>query len=75
MLTFLHYDSFPREDDSAPRQVILKKMCNEPLGTFKACMQANDFNENNCLPSKGILDKCGSAAFRNVNEDTSLVFN
>ena len=75
MLTCLDYDSFPREDDSAPRQVILKKMCHDFLGTFKACMQANDFNENNCLPSKGDLDKCGAAAFRNVNDDVTLVFN
>ena len=67
--------SFPREDDSAPRQVILKKMCPEVLGIFKACMAANDYNENNCLESKGNLDKCGGAAFKQVNEDVSLVFN
>ena len=37
-------------------------------------MQANDFNENKCLPSKGELDVCAKASFRECNEDKSKIF-
>ena len=65
---------FPREDESAPRQVILRKFCPEKVNTFRACMAANDFNENNCLEPKGILDKCASAAFKECNMNADAVF-
>ena len=67
-------NSFPREDESAPRQVILRKFCPEPMGVFRACMSANDYNENKCLEPKGILDKCASAAFKNCNSDPNATF-
>ena len=65
---------FPREDESAPRQVILRKFCPEDLGAFRSCMQANDFNENKCLETKGVLDKCAGGAFKSINNDPAATF-
>ena len=65
---------FPREDEGSPRNAILQQFCMEDLTLFKKCMNENDYNENNCLPSKGILDKCASNAFQTVNNDPSFVF-
>ena len=39
-----------------------------------SCMAANDFLEANCLESKGILDKCASKAFKQVNADENYKF-
>ena len=65
---------FPREDEGSPRNSILADFCKEDLGVFKQCMMENDFNENNCLTSKGVLDKCASSAFKTVNSDPSFIF-
>ena len=65
---------FPREDDGSPRNAILAQFCPTDLGQFRKCMTENDFNENNCLESKAILDKCAGAAFKKVNSDPSFVF-
>ena len=59
--------SFAREDDGSPRQDILQKFCPNDLSAFRACMSANNNDENKCLETKGILDKCAAAAFRTVN--------
>ena len=37
-------------------------------------MTANDFNENNCLGTKKILDICAAAAFKKVNADPNATF-
>ena len=66
--------SFPREDEDSPRQAILAQFCKEDMGTFRNCMQANDFNENNCLVQKGILDKCSAKAFKEVNANKDFIF-
>lgn len=62
-----HTKSFAREDEGAPRQDILIKFCPTDLSAFRACMTANGNDENRCLESKGILDKCAGKAFREVN--------
>ena len=59
--------SFAREDESAPRQDILGKFCPDDLKAFRACMSANGNDENLCLDTKNVLDKCANAAFRTVN--------
>ena len=58
---------FAREDDDSPRQDILIKFCPESLKEFKTCMKANGNNENECLTTKGVVDKCAAAAFKEVN--------
>mmetsp|Transcript_47965 Transcript_47965/g.63489 ORF Transcript_47965/g.63489 Transcript_47965/m.63489 type:complete len:94 (+) Transcript_47965:66-347(+) len=58
---------FAREDDDSPRQDILGKFCTDDLKDFRTCMAANSNDENKCLKPKGILDKCASAAFKEVN--------
>ena len=58
---------FAREDDDSPRADILKKFCPEELKGFQTCMAANQNDENKCLESKGILDKCSALAFKEVN--------
>ena len=68
------YTSFPREDEDSPRQAILAKFCVADVTTFRACMSANAFDENKCLESKGVLDKCASKAFKDVNADANYVF-
>ena len=65
---------FPREDEGSPRNAILAQFCKSDLDIFRQCMTENDFNENNCLSSKGVLDKCAGAAFKQVNEDPQFVF-
>ena len=65
---------FPREDEGSPRQAILVKFCQSDLTGFRACMTANNFNENACLQSKGILDKCAAAAFKEVNSNPEFIF-
>ena len=65
---------FPREDEDSPRQAILAKFCAVDLGAFRACMTANNFDENKCGPTKAVLDKCSSSAFKNVNADENYVF-
>jgi hypothetical protein len=59
--------SFAREDEGSPRVDILDKFCQVDLKRFRACMTANGNDENKCLESKGILDKCASIAFKKVN--------
>ena len=66
--------SFPREDESSPRQAILDKFCKTDLVAFRSCMTANDFNENKCLQPKGVLDKCAAKAFKEVNSNPEWVF-
>ena len=68
------YFSFPREDDGSPRQAIMNQFCESNLGEFRSCMAANDFNENNCLESKGTLDKCAALAFKKVNSESQYIF-
>ena len=58
---------FPRDDEGSPRQDILTKFCPADLSLFKTCMTANGNDENKCLESKGILDKCAALAFKTVN--------
>ena len=58
---------FAREDDDSPRQDILSKFCAADLKAFRTCMGANNNDENKCLEAKGILDKCASLAFKEVN--------
>ena len=58
---------FAREDEAAPRMDILNKFCPTELKSFKTCMGANGNDENKCLESKGILDKCAGIAFKEVN--------
>jgi len=65
---------FPREDESSPRQSILAQFCAEDVNSFRACMAANDFNENKCLASKKILDKCAATSFKKVNSEPEFVF-
>jgi len=60
-------DSFAREDESSPRSDILDKFCPEQFRLFRACMVANGNDENKCLESKGIVDKCAALAFKEVN--------
>ena len=66
-ITFLYEYSFAREDEEAPRQNILSKFCPTDLKNFRACMNANANDENLCLEPKGVLDKCASGAFKEVN--------
>ena len=65
---------FPREDDGSPRNAILAQFCPQDLKGFRDCMAANDFNENNCLETKAILDKCAGQAFKKVNSDPQFIF-
>jgi hypothetical protein len=37
-------------------------------------MNANNYDENKCLETKGILDKCASKAFKKVNSEPEWVF-
>ena len=37
-------------------------------------MTANNYDENRCLDTKGILDKCASAAFKKVNAEPEWIF-
>ena len=73
-VNFVFDDSFPREDDGSPRQKILEYFCNDQVKSFRTCMAANGFVEDKCLETKGILDKCASAAFKKVNSDKEFVF-
>ena len=59
--------SFAREDEGSPRQDILQKECPDQLGKFRECMIANGNDENKCLDSKAVLDKCAGLAFKMVN--------
>ena len=59
--------SFAREDEGSPRMDILAQFCPEQLGEFKICMAANAGDENKCLDTKGILEKCSGVAFSTVN--------
>ena len=58
---------FAREDEDSPRQDILSKFCAPEVKGFRGCMSANNNDENRCLESKGLLDKCAGAAFKEVN--------
>ena len=58
---------FAREDEDSPRQDILSKFCTNDLKAFKTCMAANGNDENKCLETKNLLDKCGGKAFAEVN--------
>ena len=65
---------FPREDEGSPRQAILAQFCTAEVSSFRNCMAANDFNENKCLESKGVLDKCAALAFKKVNSNPEFIF-
>ena len=41
---------------------------------FRKCMKENNFDENRCLQTKGILDKCAGKAFKKVNAEPEWVF-
>jgi len=58
---------FPREDDNAPRTMILKKECPDVYHLFKDCMNANNNDENKCYDLKIKLDECSVGAFKKVN--------
>ena len=58
---------FAREDEDSPRQDILNKFCVDDLKAFRGCMTANGNDENKCLETKGILEKCAALAFKEVN--------
>ena len=66
--------SFPREDEGSPRQAILDKFCQADVKTFRNCMSLNNFDENKCLETKGILDKCAALAFKKVNSEPEWMF-
>ncbi len=72
-LPFVTY-SFPREDEGSPRQAILAKFCQDEVNQFRACMNANNYDENKCLPTKAILDKCAAHAFKKVNAEPEWIF-
>ena len=71
---FFTYFSFAREDEGSPRQDILAEFCPSQLKEFRTCMTANDFKEDLCLDTKGILEGCSGAAFRKINSDASRAF-
>ena len=66
--------SFPREDEGSPRQKILDMFCQAEVKLFRTCMTANNYDENRCLETKGILDKCSSKAFKKANSETEFTF-
>ena len=70
----MFFTSFPREDEDSPRQAILAKFCANDVTAFRSCMSANAFDENKCLTTKGVLDKCASKSFKDVNADANYVF-
>jgi hypothetical protein len=37
-------------------------------------MNANNYDENKCLPAKGVLEKCAAIAFKKVNSEPEWVF-
>ena len=37
-------------------------------------MAANNYDENKCLHTKGILDKCAALAFKKVNAEPEWIF-
>ena len=37
-------------------------------------MAAHGFDENKCLETKGILDKCAGKAFKKVNAEPEWIF-
>eukprot|EP00347_Sterkiella_histriomuscorum_P022361 403330754 len=65
---------FPREDEGSPRQSILDKFCQADVKTFRNCMGLNNNDENKCLTTKNILDKCSAAAFKKVNSEPEWIF-
>jgi hypothetical protein len=71
---FICLFSFPREDEGSPRQTILHKFCEADLKAFRACMTANNYDENKCLETKGVLDKCAGKAFKKVNSEPEWIF-
>ncbi len=65
---------FPREDEGSPRQKILDTFCQAEVKLFRTCMTANNYDENKCLETKGILDKCSSLAFKKSNAEAEWIF-
>jgi hypothetical protein len=65
---------FPREDEGSPRQAILDKFCQDEVKQFRNCMNANNYDENKCLPTKNILDKCAATSFKKVNAEPEWIF-
>ena len=49
---------FPREDEGSPRNKIIDTFCPVQMKEFRTCMSANNYNENLCLPTKKVLEKC-----------------
>jgi hypothetical protein len=37
-------------------------------------MNANNYDENKCLPTKIILDKCAARSFKKVNAEPEWIF-
>ena len=74
MVTYSAIYSFPREDEGSPRQAILDKFCQDDVKSFRNCMNANNYDENKCLPTKMILDKCAAASFKMVNDKPEWIF-
>ena len=66
--------SFPREDEGSPRQKILEQFCAGEVKSFRNCMNANNYDENKCLETKGILDKCAASAFKKTNSEPEWIF-
>jgi len=60
---------YPREEDSAPRMVILKKECPDDHTEWITCCKANAGQESKCSDLKDTLYECGIVAFRRVNND------
>ena len=65
---------FPREDEGAPRNVILDSFCKSEVSIFRECMSANNNDENKCSSQKKTLDSCAGKAFTEVNTDPKWVF-
>ena len=72
LLTSLY--SFPREDEGSPRNKILDQFCQADVKSFRNCMNANNYDENKCLVTKGILDKCAALSFKKVNAEPEWIF-
>ncbi|CAD8100964.1 unnamed protein product [Paramecium primaurelia] len=64
---------FPREDESAPRTIILKKECPGELSAFKECVIRTK-DESKCMSFKDALLECGKPAFRKANTTPDYQF-
>lgn len=74
MRLFSRINSFPREDDSAPRMQIIKKECGSEYAVFKECVTKNDGVEGPCLNQKEVMVDCGKIAFRKANNTPGFTY-